>query len=443
MKKFLVYLTLVAFSLFLVACFSDSDSTADADADADADAASDDAVADEIVAAITTLAGLPEATGEVSSGSSSSLFKVKNTLSATGFPLGSVTEADFGETSSLAACEMFNMTKTSINEAAQGDLIQCYVTSTFEAATPDTIDIYDGEYHHFDLVFPEGEDDGGPDHVKFKIGKDADGNINLFEMFSCQGGSQDMYLIQEIDGTDFSMTFKMSGSEGAHSFADTATVTGTLNADGEFVDEVDGVASPKEIHMQHSGSSTSGDDFWGDMTFYQYSDHGTLTGTMGGTHIWTDPISGVSSSCSSSILTSSYVVLNDGNPEGEPYEIGLLEMGDGAASVSDTGSCDDGGSWEHSVIEAWSEAGAIGQALSDPTSSAYYAEVSDAVLTAASEPTISFGDDTYDCGTAAEATINFGELASAGSNPMESCARLEMSHNHINCWQLIGEQQQE
>lgn len=386
---------------------------------------------------ISTVADLPESTGAVEDGGSSSSSLVKGLgTSSVGMPLGSITASDFSSSSSLAACEMFNMTKTAINEAGMGDLIQCYVTTTFDSfADTNGIDIYDGAYHVFALDFTgssfeeEEEGNSGPDLVKFKITRDSDNGITGFEMFACTGGSQEMYLNQTIDGSDFSMTVVNTGTFGDMTFSDAATVTGTLDSSGTFVDEVDGVATPKVIHMQHSGeSSTFGFDFWGDLTFTQNSDSATLTGTMSGSNTFN------STSCTFTDDVAGSVDLIDGNETGTTnYQVGLLEVGDGAVKGEISGSCG-ADTWSDTFTDAWD--GATALSLPDPTASSHYSTVNDTTLTTLTEPTISFGDNTYDCGDTPEATIVFSDL---GTDVATSCSRFELNHNHIDCWHIAGD----
>ena len=119
------------------------------------------------------------------------------------------------------------------------------------------IDIYDGNEHVFDLNLEgldsgEGEDDGGPDHIKFAISKTGD-VITSFEMFACIGGAQQEYLNQTISGTTFSMTSIGTHNQGEDETSFSTTVTGTLE-DGNFV-------GTKNIDMNFLGSFEGNDQF--------------------------------------------------------------------------------------------------------------------------------------------------------------------------------------
>lgn len=421
MKKPSWILLLIGLAFFMVGCGSSSGTS------------------DSSSSGISTVADLPASTGEVSDGSSSSSSLVKYLGSSeVGMPLGSITSSDFSSQNSLAACEMFNMTKTAINEAGMGDLIQCYVTTTFDTfADTNGIDIYDGNYHVFALDFSgssfeeeQGGESAGPDLVKFKITRDGNNAITGFEMFACTSGSQEMYINQTISGNDFSMTVVNQGGFGDMTFSDAATVSGTLNSSGNFVDEVDGVATPKVIHMQHKGASPSqGFDFWGDLTFTQYADSATLTGTMSGSNTYQ------STTCTFTSDVSGSVDLIDGNTSGtDNYQIGLLEVGDGAVKGEDSGSCGSD-TWSNSFTDAWS--GATALSLSDPTESSHYSTVDSVTLSTATEPSVSFGDNTYDCGDSPEATVVFANLGVDVSN---SCSKYELGHEHIDCWHIMGDE---
>ncbi|OVE80613.1 hypothetical protein BVY03_05780 [bacterium K02(2017)] len=225
-----------------------------------------------------------------------------------GMSFSGTSQSDFealGSDMSVAACEMFNTTKTAITSAAQGDLIQCYVTTTFDnIAASNGIDIYDGEYHVFALSFTgssfdeEEEDSGGPSKIKFKVVRDeTSGTITQFEMFSCgdQGATdeQSMYLNQTILGSAFNMeTINIGsgsqGDSGTANWKDRTTVAGTLNSSGSFVDQVDGVPTPKTITMEHQYdrvvNGEGQDDFFGSMVVSQSNAALEVEATFNGSH---------------------------------------------------------------------------------------------------------------------------------------------------------------
>lgn len=447
MKANLFFSLFLTLSLTTIGCGSSSTSTSSSSGNDSEESGSGGSVA-----ALNTVADLPSSTDAVTDGSGANASIAALGSSEEGMPLGEITADDFDANSAHAACEMFNMTKTAINQAAQGDLIQCYITSTFDAfADGEGIDIYDGEYHVFALDFSgssfeeqdeeEGNGGGGPSLIKFKIEKDENDVITSFEMFACgdngESDEQSMYLLQEIDGTDFSMNVVNIGGDGDDwTFADDVTVTGTLSEDGAFVDEVDGVATPKRILMSHSGGSQSrGEDFWGVMDFRQSADSATMTGTFSGSNSFQNQ------SCQFTTVLSGSADMIDGNEEGsDSYEIGLLELGDGAVKVLNQGSCEgDQEGWEDTNSQAWSGATATALEGDDRDNLAHYQEVIDDELTASEDPSddIAFGENAYDCDEEPEATVVFADL---DVDVALACSDLELSHNHIDCWHIIGDQ---
>lgn len=410
---------------------------------------------------LATVDDLPTATGPVESSSSSSLSLASSDaafLATTGMPLRDTSGDDFDSTTSLAACEMFNMTKASIQNAARGDLSLCYVKNMFPIflSVSDTeIDIYDGEYHVIafdDSGLDVGDDENemdAPDHVKFKIVKNSSGLITGFEMFSCKDGAQVEYINQTISGTDFSMTSKgtHSGNDGSSEYE--TVVSATLNSENRFIDT-------KEIVMKFV-ANFGVDEQWGIMRFNQMSDSATLTGYMNGTfsqgensHEFTNQVVGS-------------VQLIDPNQEGDEYDIGILALGDGAIGFAMNG--DD---WSHEDSEAW-----LGDTRVVTESSDFLDDVQAATLPEETMPTLSFaGAQAYDCGDDAETTIVFADLlndegsasenseqGSTGSDSddaeltdaeieehqegFQACSNLQMPYDWINCWENSGEGQQE
>lgn len=392
---------------------------------------------------ITSVTELPGATDGVVDGSSSGSSLVRHVgASSTGIPFATTGSDAMTSDMSMAMCQMFNATKTAIFEAMKGDLIQCYITTSFEQiANEENIDLYDGQYHIFALNF-EGssfeenndEEEGGssgPDRIRVKFTKDSSGNITDFEMFACAGGEQDNYIRQTFSGSDFTMISEDSGTQGTEEFTNVVNVSATLNSSGAFVDEVNGTATPKVISMEHSYSNSEyNSDFWGNMTFRQFADYGTMSATFSGSNSWDD------STCTFEDVIFGSVGLSDVDPENN-----FGEMGDGAVKGISSGSCTGGqnaDTWEDTFTEAW--LGSTGFALDDSTASDYYDDVSDETLTAADEPDTFAYTDEWDCSGTPEATVVFANL---DVDVAEACSDLEGNHNHIECWQLIGSEQQE
>lgn len=431
---------------------------------------------------ITTLSAIPRATSAVVDGSAASAQVVKLAGSDVGMPLGGVTADDFDENSSMAACEMFNMTKTAINEAAMGDLIFCYVTSMFEAmdtAGVATFDIYDQTIHTLEFVAPEEMQDAPPGKVIFQIigGNDADGDgttepITAFRMLACDDGQPGSLLEMTVEnGNEYSLTNYHQGSNvedwgGGETvtmtYADRAVVTGTLNSDGLFVDEVNGIRTPKTIMMEHTNASPEiGHDWWGVFDVAQTADQISVDATMGGTHVSKDsygleegeePVTNI---CISNDTISGVAGLNDDeNATGvASYDVGLLELTDGALLGEFSGSCDSGtpgdvsddGSWQDTFTTAWD--GATALTLDDPTTSDYYGLVSGLSISAATKPSIDINaalPTGFSCDNVAEGDIPLEALmAGGGDNPMDSCDALQLGHEHINCWEIIDQSKED
>lgn len=403
------------------------------------------------VTQIATLDALPSATDAVQAGSASgSLSKSLAKLGSSGqgnMALGAVTASDFSTTSSKAACEMFNQMRTLIGQAAQGDLTQCYVTKTFEAARQtgaSSIDIYDGNYHIFALSASAqegegGEDRGPPSKVKVRIMKNTAGYIESFEMFACKirGGveSQQMYLNQTINGRDFGMTAVNRFNDLYGSGSDKVVVTGKLDESGSFVDSVDGEATPKVVSIQHSFENNEmGQNYWGAVTLNQYANRGDVEGTMKGSNQYNQ------NACTFTDLVYGVAALIDGNAADAAYSPALLEMGDGLVKASFAGGCGND-SWSDSILEAWDASTAT---WADPALSAYLDLVTAHTLVETSEPSISFGDgQTWACDGTVEYTIDFSALGVAGLDPMSQCARLESNYQYIDCWNIIERGQEQ
>lgn len=390
---------------------------------------------------VSTIADIPLATTQVESDSGSSNLSYLSYLASTGLPLGTTTESSFSDNSSPGACEMFNMTKTTINSAALTDLIMCYVTSTFDtAASTSSINIYDGEYHIFDLNFTGAslcgdsgseactgnDEDMGPAKVRIKAQRDSDGSINLFELAACtEDNEQEEFIGVTIDGSTYtSMAIGMhaedNGDGGPGTFAESISVSGTLNSNKRFT-------GTKTINMSMSFTpNSSSNDFWGVFEFLQGADSAQFSGQMGGSFT----MGNVTDSFGSRIAGS--VQLIDTNSDSGDYKIGLLAMGDGYVTGEFSGTFS-GQSYTQEFTDAWD--GDTTLAITPATSSEFYGSYT---LPSSSEPSISFGSgQTWDCSGASEYTVSFGSLGADFSQ----CANLELSYEWINCYTIVEQGQ--
>ncbi|MBU0506181.1 MAG: hypothetical protein ABII18_13180 [bacterium] len=449
MKKTILSLLVVLFvaSSFLVSCGGGVGSSGSGDSSGGGG----------VAVALESVQDLPLSTGQVVDGSSTGSALVKYLgESATGMPLGKLTEEDFDDTMSLAACEMYNMTTMAISQAAQGDGFLCHIQTGIDYfASKQGIDIFDGDYHVLALSFPEKEGDemdkkdgGGPSKIKLKVEKDAStGKIKNFEMYGCREDKQEFFAQQSIIGTAFTMDMIHSGSWEDNIFLDSAHVEGTLDEDGNFIDEVDGVETPKVIMLKHKGEGAGEGmefDFWGSMIFTQFADKAIFEGVMSGTDTHEED------TCTFEDNIIGIAALIDGNEDDaskDDYDISLVELGDGILTGKSNGECGEKGAWNHSFTEAW--LGSTAMAVDPYQDSVFYEEIEDVALDEKDEPSIGFGENSFDCTTEADATLEFGppegkdKLLEEGSPPEPKegnvCEKYNLMHNHINCWYILGD----
>lgn len=392
--------------------------------------------------ALTTIDQLPRATGPVVDSATGSLSQALTIKAATtGLALGDATEDDFTATSSIAMCESTNLMKEAMRAAAQADLILCFIQNMdFET------DIDDGNFHFFSVdtssVDGGDEEEGGPDNVKMKVSKDANGNITQFELFACTDGSQTEYIKQGISGSTMTMVSKgvHGGSDGSGRHQ--VNVTGALNSDGLY--------TSKDITIQHIWES-------GDSS---YSGSGKAVVNQGFGSFWANGFNtgsytegGQAGSYTNRAYAEGQLIDGNTSTAHDDYNIGLLAIGDGAGYgiFSNTGSFE-GTDYEFSTSnsQGWN-----GDTTAIDTTSSYYDRVNssatrdeiaaDIGLTVPLETeTISITFDasegeSYACnGTIEETVVPPATLETV------TCARLFLSHEWINCYEkvLAGAEQQ-
>lgn len=346
---------------------------------------------------LSALSDLPQATGPVV-GSDSASLATKN-AATTG--MGLTADVSFSAGDSISACNMYNGAKEVLSEAAVGDLILCII----QTASNDLggVDVYDGDFHAFALSM-EGDEEA-PDHVRFRVVKNADGNITNFRMYACNSGSQTFYIDQTIDGTDFSMN-----SISAHGENDGSqiAVEGTLNSSAQFI-------GTKTITVDYAYDGEQGGGF-GQTVFEQTTDQitaeGYNSGSFGG---------GECEGTYQDRYTAVAELIN-----GTSDDIGDFAVGDGAAQGNNVGSDSCNNEWDETGSEGWS-----GDTQAVDTSSEFLADVEALTLpTVGSAPTIAFSgsDESYDCGGQEEGTVNLAQ------SDVTSCSSLGFEHNWINCY---------
>ncbi|MFQ5479556.1 MAG: dockerin type I domain-containing protein, partial [Candidatus Binatia bacterium] len=386
--------------------------------------------------AVNDIAELPRATSQVVDGNSGSALVFGLTVpgaavvadNSQGIPLGQVDRDTFGPDSSMAACEIANMTRIAMNAAAEADKILCYIQNAFTGVENQGVDIYDGNYHVFDLDFgspspgdgPGPEYDGGPSSVKMKMVRTGE-TITGFEMFTCEetfdGRRQGEYINQSIDSTTFSMVAKGVRSDpNRSSDSHQVQVQGNLNDFGQFV-------GTKTITLSHN-SNWGVDTGYGEMVVSQSADRVDLDGYDAGSYGEGDWAR------SYAHRVTAAVELFDTNVVGETYQISLLALGDGAAKVS----MRDGTlySWsDFTEVQGWN--GETKQVDYDAAAD-FVSEVLDAELVeVADSVAIQFEEGQgWDCVDTAEAVVTIDQLALD-----MACAHLDLGYDWINCFELI------
>lgn len=308
------------------------------------------------------------------------------------------TLADFsGGSGSYGSCEMINRMRGAIGQAAQGAMIMCFMQQLLDGNE----DVYDGEYHAFDLSFSDAESDhGAPDHVKVKVERNSDDEITSFELFACTGGEQTTYFSGSFDGTDITLINKGSSDTEEGSVEYAATVTGEVNTSGLFVGE-------KVIDLAYINSFTGGNGNYCDTTTTATDDEIEFSGYCVNT----------GENTGSESIFSRAALEDDDSANIETWGLGA-----GAAKINSDNNTDG-----DDVTQGWDASGMI------DASSAY---LSDSAFTSgtipvssSTAPDVSFDSaETYDCGDTAEGTI---------TNTIESlsttCEDYMLTQDHIEC----------
>ncbi len=277
---------------------------------------------------------------------------------------------------SRAFCETANTVKNLLNEARQGDQVQCMVGAMEQAGI--FTGLYDGNYHYYSFAFPSGRGVGnrrmGDLKFKVKVVK-TDGAISNFEMSNCMDGKQTDYVATTLSGGNASLV--MVGNHGASfgggaSFAATAKteVTGTYKG-GAWTGE-------KSIVSQGSFSMTGGGTPFSDARYASLKQGASslkLTATS-------------SNSFGGNAASAKVFAIIQGLNMGSPTTFAL---GDGTAKAAFTfASVDTNGeiSWN----------GDTSVNLGSASGGDYYQEVHDTALPTATTPSTAFtAAQTWDC----------------------------------------------
>lgn len=388
---------------------------------------------------ITSISSLPKATSPMASASASaSISAAKGVLkgngATTGLNIRTTTSSSFSYLSSIGACNNFNTLKQAIGSASQADMIMCYVSNMNSAfvSTAGDVDIYDGNYHIFNLnVTGGGEDGGAPARVKMKITKDSNGSITDFRMWMCSLNPstgalfQNEYTEQIISGVDLSMTalgmFSSSQSSGRHY----VNVSGKLNTSRAYTEKT---ITTKDWNME-TGSTTP--NHWAEAIMVQTPATFQVSGYNKGS--WSD---------GGNLGTYEDKSTGLGEMLGDTGGLTTLAMGDGAVKYSQSGTCTQCGDsgYSQSGVNAWNgdttapEAAATNDYYSTASGYTYSTPT---VQSAA--PSIEFSaDQTWNC----EDDVGVGilDMPQTTETAMATgCEAYTFDHNWINCYDKIGQ----
>ena len=372
---------------------------------------------------VSSLDKLPRMTNPVITNSASAS-SVKVSSASTGLKFWGTTDTAFGPGNSRGMCELFNLSRDSINRAATVDKMLCYIQNTIISDANKAemeksgINVYDGNTHIISLDFQGTNNNPNTANeapkMKLKVVKDGD-KIKEFEMFTCMGGTtaapkQSEYIHEVIDGDNVTIVSKNSetssesGTWKAH-----FGVTGKINADAQFIE--------KEITALTSYSFGSNSNAQ-KATFNQYADRFKVVGSQSGTY---------ESNTYVNHVYSEFQLIN-----GTSTDIHKLAMGDGSVKCSyEQGS---------SSPESWD--GDTKDPLSSWTAGDYYSAVNAGTLPtknpAAEAAAIKFEtSETWDCSGTAEATMIVDQ------NALEAtCSAISLvpdgGNSWIDCWGRIG-----
>lgn len=333
-------------------------------------------------ATISSISELPRATSPMASAAASISKSVSMKAASTGLNLWTTVVGSFDANSSRGACETVNLVKQAVGGAMQADMIICYVSTmnsldSFAGlidGNGNAIDIYDGEYHVFNLNM--SGDEYAPSRIKFKIAKNSSGSINLFEMFMCSntpgGLVQNEYTSQAISGNSVTMRaigqHSEEGSSGWHS----VDLTGTLNSDRVF--------TQKEVISKDQGD-------YGGEAGAEWQE-GTFTQTPGIFYY-----SGYSANSNRQSVGFSYgQMINDTSTN-----VSQLAMGDGAVQWTESGTYQ-GSPYSDGNTDSWD--GDTTLPIDPATDSAYYNEANDGVMATVDVDGLDFAfavSETWDC----------------------------------------------
>jgi len=377
---------------------------------------------------VSTMDKLPKMTSPViTSGASSSSVKVN--AATTGLPFWGTTASSFNSTSSRGMCEMFNLSRESLNRAAQADKILCYIQNTVASdANKATIDasgvnIYDGQFHTVTLNFAGGSPNPNSTNtlpvMKFKIVKTGD-SITEFEMFNCMGGTaasplQSEYMHQVIEGENVNIVSKNIETGGGQTWKSHFTTVGKINSDLNYTEKVITALTNWTVDANNYNYQKA--------TFNQYADRLKVSGSQGGK----------CGTCGGSGAYANHVYSEFQLLNGTDSDLHKLAVGDGSLKSVFTYGTGDPESW----------AGDTTKPLADWTTGDNYSVVNAGTVptedpTAESQAiTFVAASEAWDCSDTSEVTVAVDQ-----ADLNTKCDSLGLvpdgENTWIDCWGTIG-----
>ncbi|MCX6111954.1 MAG: hypothetical protein NTY22_01535 [Proteobacteria bacterium] len=353
---------------------------------------------------VGSLDKLPKMTNPVmTAGVSGSSVKINKATTGTTFWGGSFTTGN-----SRQMCETFNLSRESLDQAAQADKVLCYVQNTLVApansASFNAINPYDGKTHILQLDFgtsPNPDSNITKPKMKLKIVKDGD-KIKEFEMFMCMGGSdndhlaQSQYLHQVITDGNVTITNKDISTH----YSNHMSVTGKLNSDSQFTE--------KEITAVNYSNNTYGINS-SKAVFDQFLDSIIVSAYQKGT--WSVTVDTIGVNSYTTRMYAKFELLNGSSTDTHKWA-----MGDGSINVSMSNTnpgCPDG---TCSYDDKYSWLGDTKAVVSPASGGMFYSAVSGATLPTtdptSEASTIGFdASETWDCSGTAEVPIVVDQAA--------------------------------
>ncbi len=381
--------------------------------------------------ALTTLDRLPRATSPVVADGAESSFLFGGELGSAvspGILLGEMDDSTFDENSSMAACQIASMTRTTLRAAAEADKVLCYIQNAFADLELDGIDIYDGDYHTFQLNLTDAmpmynEYFNAPAVVRMRFDRSGD-SIKEVELFTCNYASsglrQNEYIRQTIDGSGFVMVAKGVSEDdwGGGRFAHQIRVGADLNALGQLV-------GTKTIATSHGSEWLDGANY-GQTTVAQSAVLGSAIDSLAVDGYDGGRYSDGQNSWEYTNRVTAVAETLDLNVAGEDYDVERIALGDGAAKLGMSNATDY--TWSsYTEVQAWD---GDSTELDFEGSSQFVDAVIGADLTEMSGvPEIFFSaSESYDCDIRPEAVIDVNMMDLNGA-----CSQFDVSHEWFDC----------